>query len=89
MSSPCKNNAVRTIMSEFKSGVLESSSGQKVKNRRQALAIALSIAERDCSYVLLSNGKRRKITKKNGKKMYRNDRGKLVKVRKNQKIILG
>jgi hypothetical protein len=31
-------------MSEFKSGTLKSSSGQKVKSRKQAIAIAMSEA---------------------------------------------
>mgnify|MGYP003332109815 CR=1 FL=1 len=33
---------VQKVMHEFKSGKLQSSSGQKVKSRKQALAIALS-----------------------------------------------
>jgi hypothetical protein len=33
---------VETVMHEFKMGDLYSSSGQKVKNRKQAVAIALS-----------------------------------------------
>lgn len=33
---------VKKVMSEFKSGKLNSSSGQKVTNPRQALAIGLS-----------------------------------------------
>jgi Family of unknown function (DUF6496) len=32
------------VMSEFKHGSLKSSSGEKVKNRKQAVAIALSEA---------------------------------------------
>lgn len=39
-----KKNKVRTVMNEFKSGKLKSSSGQKVKNPKQAVAIALSEA---------------------------------------------
>jgi hypothetical protein len=35
-----------TVMSEFKSGELKSSSGQKVTNPKQAVAIALSEARR-------------------------------------------
>jgi hypothetical protein len=37
---------VATVMREFKRGTLRSSSGQKVKSRKQALAIALSEAYR-------------------------------------------
>lgn len=35
---------VRTVMHEFKTGSLRSSSGQKVTSRRQAVAIAMSEA---------------------------------------------
>lgn len=35
---------VRTVMREFSEGDLQSSSGQKVTNRRQAVAIAMSEA---------------------------------------------
>jgi hypothetical protein len=37
---------IATVMREFKQGTLRSSSGQKVKSRKQALAIALSEAYR-------------------------------------------
>jgi hypothetical protein len=37
---------IATVMREFKQGTLRSRSGQKVKNRKQALAIALSEAYR-------------------------------------------
>jgi len=37
---------IATVMREFKEGKLRSGSGQKVKNRKQALAIALSEAYR-------------------------------------------
>lgn len=37
---------VKKVMSEFKSGSLKSSSGQKVTNPKQAVAIALSEARR-------------------------------------------
>jgi len=37
-------NKVRTVMREFKSGDLKSSSGKKVTNPKQAIAIALSEA---------------------------------------------
>lgn len=35
---------VRTVMREFKTGTLKSSSGAKVRKRKQAIAIALSEA---------------------------------------------
>ena len=39
-----KQDKVRRVMREFKEGSLKSSSGQKVKNPKQAIAIALSEA---------------------------------------------
>lgn len=36
------NAKVHKVMKEFKSGSLKSSSGQKVKSRKQAIAIAMS-----------------------------------------------
>ena len=39
-------NKVRTVMREFKSGDLKSSSGSKVTNPKQAIAIALSEAKK-------------------------------------------
>ena len=35
---------VEKVMSEYKSGAVKSSSGQKVKSRKQAIAIAMSEA---------------------------------------------
>lgn len=37
---------VKKVMGEFKSGTLKSSSGERVKNPKQAVAIALSEARR-------------------------------------------
>jgi hypothetical protein len=37
-----QKNKVEKVMHEFKEGDLKSSSGDKVKNRKQAIAIALS-----------------------------------------------
>ena len=37
-------NKIKTVMREYGSGKLKSSSGQKVKNPKQAIAIALSEA---------------------------------------------
>jgi hypothetical protein len=41
-----KEEKVRKVLGEFKEGSLKSSSGQKVKNPKQAVAIALSEASR-------------------------------------------
>lgn len=41
-----KKNKVKKVMHEYKSGDLKSSSGKKVSNRKQAIAIALSEARR-------------------------------------------
>jgi len=41
-----KKRKVKKVMSEFKQGKLKSGSGQKVKNRKQAVAIAMSVARR-------------------------------------------
>lgn len=40
-------NKVQKVMHEFKKGKLNSSSGQKVVDRKQAIAIALSEEERE------------------------------------------
>ena len=39
-----KKDKVRTVMKEFKAGKLKSSSGKKVTNPKQAIAIGLSEA---------------------------------------------
>ena len=44
MKSGSKQSKVKTVMKEFKSGELKSSSGKKVTNPKQAIAIALSEA---------------------------------------------
>ena len=41
-----KQEKIRRVMGEFRDGSLKSSSGQKVKNPKQAVAIALSEASR-------------------------------------------
>lgn len=46
--SPCVRDKVAKVMGEFKRGKLKTSSGMKVKNRSQAIAIALSIGDRSC-----------------------------------------
>lgn len=45
----CVQNKVDTVMKEFKTEQLHSSSGQLVKNPKQAIAIALSVAKKKCS----------------------------------------
>jgi hypothetical protein len=41
-----KNGKVKKVMGEYKRGTLKSSSGKKVKSRKQAVAIAMSEARR-------------------------------------------
>jgi len=41
-----RKNKVNKVMGEFKRGTLKSSSGKKVKSRKQAVAIAMSEARR-------------------------------------------
>jgi hypothetical protein len=41
-----KNRKVKKVMGEYKRGTLKSSSGKKVKSRKQAVAIAMSEARR-------------------------------------------
>jgi len=49
----CKQEKIKKVMHEYKIGTLRSSSGQKVKKRKQAIAIALSVA---CSPREMSGG---------------------------------
>ena len=44
MKKPHGKEKVGVVMSEFKKGTLKSSSGEKVTNRKQAVAIAMSEA---------------------------------------------
>lgn len=44
MTAKQKQNKIRKVMREFKAGALKSSSGETVKDPRQAMAIALSEA---------------------------------------------
>jgi len=46
ISKKRKSNKIEKVMHEYKTGTLKSSSGKKVKSRRQAIAIALSEAKR-------------------------------------------
>ena len=44
MDKKARTAKIRKVMREFKAGTLKSSTGDKVKNQRQAIAIALSEA---------------------------------------------
>ena len=46
----CKSEKVSKTMREFKSGVLADRSGKAIKNKKQAIAIALSQAQTSCKY---------------------------------------
>ena len=46
MTGMKKQDKIQKVMHEFKAGSLKSSSGQKVKDRKQAVAIAMSEAAR-------------------------------------------
>ena len=45
----CQQNKIKTVMSEFKNKKLKTSSGKKVKNPKQAIAIAINISKKACS----------------------------------------
>ena len=66
----CRRKTIEEVMREFKQGKLKSSSGKKVTSNKQALAIALSMAQ-DCSF---SKSEANEIYKNNLKKL---DEGKL------------
>jgi len=44
MSSKQQRNKIARVLREFKAGTLKSSSGEKIKDRKRAIAIALSEA---------------------------------------------
>lgn len=44
----CRSNKVENVMGEFKEGKLKNRGGKKISNRKQAVAIALSEADRTC-----------------------------------------
>ena len=44
----CKKKKISKIMGEYKRSILKTSAGRLVTNRKQALAIALSSADRKC-----------------------------------------
>ena len=50
--TPTKGKAkVEKVMHEFKEGTLKSGSGQKVTNRKQAVAVALSEARQSGAWI--------------------------------------
>jgi hypothetical protein len=46
----CSQGKMGQVMSEYKKGTLKSSSGSKVKNPKQAIAIGLSESRAKCGY---------------------------------------
>lgn len=44
----CRSKIIDKIMKEYESGVLKSSRGGLIKVKKQAIAVALSIAEKSC-----------------------------------------
>lgn len=46
----CRTKFLDEIMKEFKQGKLKLQNGKKVKDRRQAIAIALNMTQRNCKY---------------------------------------
>lgn len=45
----CKKDLIHKIITEYNSGKLKSSSGNKVKSKKQAIAIGLTMSENKCS----------------------------------------
>lgn len=46
----CRDTMLEQIMKEFKQGKLKLKNGKKVTDMRQAIAIALNMAQRNCKY---------------------------------------
>ena len=44
----CMSKKVPVVIREYKQGKLQTSAGKKVKNPKQAVAIALSVARKQC-----------------------------------------
>ena len=59
----CKKNLIHKIMSEYSSGKLKSSSGNKVKSKQQAIAIGLTMSNSKCQH-LYSKKDKEKLKKK-------------------------
>ena len=53
----CKKNMMHKIVTEFNSGKLKSSSGNKVKSKSQAIAIGLSMSQNKCQKYFNNNDK--------------------------------
>ena len=51
----CKEKKMDKIMKEYESGKLKNRSNQKIKSRKQAVAIGLSISESNCSKLFSKN----------------------------------
>jgi hypothetical protein len=66
MKKPAK---VRKVMGEYKRGTLKSSSGSKVKSRKQAVAIAMSEAGMSKKSKKHSSGKRHEKTESRKEQM--------------------
>ncbi len=64
--SPTQKKVIERVMHEFKHGELESSSGQKVTNPKQAIAIGLS--EAGASNTQTPTQKKRSLAKHKPKK---------------------
>ena len=54
----CKKNLLHKIMSEYNSGKLKSSSGNKVKTKQQAIAIGLTMSNTKCKKLFLKKIKK-------------------------------
>ena len=61
--SPKQREIVGRVMHEFKHGELESSSGRKVKNPRQAIAIAIALHEAGAARDETPTGNKRNLTR--------------------------
>jgi hypothetical protein len=48
LKSDCKKNKIQTVMSEFKNKKLKLRNGKIVTDRKQGIAIALSVANKYC-----------------------------------------
>lgn len=59
----CKQDKIRATMHEFKQGKLKTGTKAVVKSRRQALAIAIPLAERECGMRVSRTPKKKEIKK--------------------------